>query len=38
MDNVYKDIEEFNLYKKHKILIAFNEMITDMLNYKKLIR
>ena len=38
MDNVYKDIEEFNLNKKHKILIAFNEMITDMLNYKKLIR
>ena len=38
MDNVYKNIEEFNPNKKRKILIAFNDMIADMLSNNKLIR
>ena len=35
MDDVYKNIEECNLNKKHKILIAFDDMIADMVNNKK---
>ena len=36
MDDIYKNIEEYNPYKKRKILIASGNMITDMLSNKKL--
>ena len=36
MQDVYKNIEEYNLGKKHKILIVFDDMIADMINNKKL--
>ena len=36
MDNIYKNIEEYNLNKKHKILIIFDDMIADVLSNKKL--
>ena len=36
MQDVYKNIEEFNLVKKHKVLIVFDDMIADMINNKKL--
>ena len=36
MDDIYKNIEEYNPNKKRKILIIFNDMITDMLSNKKL--
>ena len=32
----YKNIEEYNLGKKHKILIVFDDMVADMINNKKL--
>ena len=34
MDDIYKNIEEYNPNKKRKILIAFDDMIADMLNCK----
>ena len=36
MDGIYKNIEENNTNKGRKILIIFNDMITDMLINKKL--
>ena len=36
MDNIYKNIEEYNPNKKTKILIVFDDMIADMLSNKKL--
>ena len=30
MDDFYKNIEEYNPNKKHKILIVFDDMIADM--------
>ena len=36
MDGIYKNIEEYNPNKKQKILIAFDNMNTDMLSNKKL--
>ena len=36
MQDVYKNIEDYNLGKKHKVLIIFNDMISDMINNKKL--
>ena len=36
MDDIYKNIEEWNSNKKRKILIAFDDMIADMLSNKKL--
>ena len=36
MDNIYKNIEEYNPNKNRKSLIVFNDMISDMLNKKKL--
>ena len=36
MDNIYKNIEEYKPNKKRKILIAFDDMIADMLSNKKL--
>ena len=35
MDNIYKNIEEYNPNKKRKILIVFDNMIADMLSNKK---
>ena len=35
MDDIYKNIEEYNPNKKHKILIVFDNMIIDMINTKK---
>ena len=36
MDNIYKNIEEYNPNKKKKMLIVFDDMIADMLSNKKL--
>ena len=36
MQNVYKNIEEYNTDKEHRILIVFDDMIPDMINNKKL--
>ena len=36
MQNVYKNIEEYNLEKKRKVLIVFDYMIADMITNKKL--
>ena len=30
MDVIYKNVEEYNPNKKHKILIVFGDMIADM--------
>ena len=35
MDDIHKNIEEHNPNKKRKILIAFYNMIDDMLGNKK---
>ena len=35
-DDIYKNIEEYNSDKKQKILIVFDDMITDMLSNKQL--
>ena len=36
MDDIHKDIEEYNPNKKRKILIIFDDMIADILSNKKL--
>ena len=36
MQDVYKNIEEYNPGKKRKVLIVFDDMIADMINNKKL--
>ena len=36
MDDIYKNIEDYNPNKKRKILIIFDDMIADMLINKKL--
>ena len=36
MDNIYKNIEEYNPNKKRQISIVFDDMIADMLSNKKL--
>ena len=36
MYDVYKNIDEYNSSKKHKVLIIFHDMIADMINNKKL--
>ena len=36
MDDIYKNVEEYNLNKKLKILIVFGNMIADMVSNKKL--
>ena len=33
---VYKNINSYNPYKENKILIAFDDMIADMIHDKKL--
>ena len=36
MDDIYKNIEEYNPNKRRKILIVFDDVIADMLSNKKL--
>ena len=36
MQDVYKNIEDYNPGKERKILIVFDDMIVDMINNKKL--
>ena len=36
MQDAYKNIEEYHLGKKRKILIVFYDMIADMINNRKL--
>ena len=36
MDDIYKNIKEYNPNKERKILIIFDDMIAEMLNNKKL--
>ena len=36
MDDIYKNVGEYNPKKKRKILTVFIDMVTDMLNNKKL--
>ena len=36
MQDVYKNIEDYNPHKKRKVLIIFDDMIADMINNKKL--
>ena len=36
MDDIYRNIEEYNPNKKRKILIVFHDMVVDMVSNKKL--
>ena len=36
MQDVYKNIDEYNVDKEHKILIVFDDMTAYMINGKKL--
>ena len=36
MDDIYKNIEEYNPNKRRKLLIVFDDMTADMLSNKKL--
>ena len=36
MDDIYKNIEEYNPNKKRKVLVVFDDTIADMLSNKKL--
>ena len=36
MGDIYENIEDYNASKKHKILIAFDDIIADMVGNKKL--
>ena len=36
MQDVYKNIEHYNLNKRRKVTIIFDDMIADMINNKKL--
>ena len=38
MQDVYKNINEYNTDKKRKILIIFDDIIADMINNEKLIQ
>ena len=35
MDDIYKNIEEYNPNKERKILIVYDDIIADMLSSKK---
>ena len=35
MDDVYQNIDDYNLSRKRKVLIVFDDMIADTLNNKK---
>ena len=34
MQDVYENVEEYNLGKKRKVLMVFDDMIADMINNK----
>ena len=36
MQHVFKNIEEYNLGRKRKVLIVFDDMVADMINNIKL--
>ena len=36
MQNVYKNVDEYNIDEERKILIVFDDMIADMINNNKL--
>ena len=36
MQDVYKNIEEYNLGKKHTVLIVFDDMVADIITNNKL--
>ena len=36
MDDIYKNVEEYNPNKKQIVLIVFDDMIADMVSNKKL--
>ena len=36
MEDVYKNIEDYNPRKNRKVLIVFHDMVADMINNKKL--
>ena len=36
MQDIHKNIDEYNADKEHKLLIVFDDMIADMINKKKL--
>ena len=36
MDDIYENIEGYNLNKKRKILVVFDDMIANMFSNKKL--
>ena len=36
MQDVYKNIKEYNPDRKHEVLIVFDDMIADMIINKKL--
>ena len=36
MDDIYKNIDDYNPNKENKILLVFDDMIADMINNKKL--
>ena len=36
MQDVYKNVEKYNLGKNHKVLIVFDDMIADMITNKNL--
>ena len=38
MDNIDKDIEEYNPHKKQKILIMFDDMTADTLSNKNVVQ
>ena len=36
MDDIYKNIDNYNPGKEHKVLIVFDDMIADMISNKNL--
>ena len=36
MEDVYKNIEEYNIGKQRKILIVFDDVIADIMNDKQI--
>ena len=37
MQDVYKNIEDYNPIKKRKVLIIFDDMIADMINTNRIV-
>ena len=35
MDDIYKNIDDYNLGRKRKVLIVFDDMIADIMTNKK---